>query len=892
MKQQFNGWREVASRLRQVAVSGKSQINGSATKTGQRLNRGQMASLGAIADRIQHSGVVIADEVGMGKTRIAVELAKCVTLAGGRVAILVPPGLGYQWHAELCDGGIEVPLILRSLWQFLAVWKSENELQQQPWFDSPVVVVSHAFTNWKLSEKSDQWRWALLPELYCCWRKRQTGRFPRNYKDNEHLSDTWVRTAARSICGAIPDDQSHVAWQLLDALCEQTTWPGALDGAEYGRDKNLRPWLERSVGLGLGTFDLIIIDEAHKSRGTESGLSKLLANVIQPTVSTRRLAMTATPVELDLSQWRETLSRIGLDSIQLADIKNAVDTYGESVKRVRQSPSSSEARGSYRQSAAVFQRTLSPFLLRRDKREDAAVRLFSERTGLPAHNYRSETEILVEVTGLSPAWKDAVCAAEALSLVTNLIDDSDAKRLRLTLGNGHGISTLLDQSQRDDQLDRAQNAEDDDDRQADSTTNEKGKVDTKRLARAQWWRQLTERSLNTSGDALFEHPAILAAVRSIEQVTEQREKVLVFGRFTQPLRALVDLLNARQMLRALESGIFWPQAKIPKDVGDRDWLAIEVAHRQLESTIQLESLDTILEQQYSKLENERKQFRRDLIENLTAGLAEIAVNRRVGGLFAAFVQSVAQQQADEVDQHPLALVGRALWELVGDRRQHMLPADYANSFVELIGALSVQNEGDTDGNGELDDIETIRLWDTLEARLRDEYKRPQGGFSRLMFGGTKPETRRMMQLAFNRQQSFPMVLVAQSLVGREGLNLHKACKTVVLLHPEWNPGVVEQQIGRVDRVGSLWASQLSAAVQNDQPVDLLPRISIRPVVFQGTYDEHNWKILRERWDDLRAQLHGIVINECSHVLDRDQKKYMEEITEAAPNFSPTAEYPF
>jgi SNF2 family DNA or RNA helicase len=53
------------------------------------------------------------------------------------------------------------------------------------------------------------------------------------------------------------------------------------------------------------------------------------------------------------------------------------------------------------------------------------------------------------------------------------------------------------------------------------------------------------------------------------------------------------------------------------------------------------------------------------------------------------------------------------------------------------------------------------------------------------------------------------VLVAQSVVGREGLNLHRACRTVILLHPEWNPGVVEQQIGRVDRLSSYWEQLLT-----------------------------------------------------------------------------------
>src|SRR5208337_4073033 len=105
------------------------------------------------------------------------------------------------------------------------------------------------------------------------------------------------------------------------------------------------------------------------------------------------------------------------------------------------------------------------------------------------------------------------------------------------------------------------------------------------------------------------------------------------------------------------------------------------------------------------------------------------------------------------------------------------------------------------------------------------------GFARLMFGETRPESRRMIQLAFNRPNSFPRVLVAQSLVGREGLNLHNSCRIVVLLHPEWNPGVVEQQIGRVDRVDSHWCKQLKAAIASNSPVDRLPRIEVRPVIF-------------------------------------------------------------
>jgi hypothetical protein len=129
--------------------------------------------------------------------------------------------------------------------------------------------------------------------------------------------------------------------------------------------------------------------------------------------------------------------------------------------------------------------------------------------------------------------------------------------------------------------------------------------------------------------------------------------------------------------------------------------------------------------------------------------------------------------------------------------------------------------------------------------------------------------------------------VAQSLVGREGLNLHESCRIVVLLHPEWNPGVVEQQIGRVDRVNSRWAKALRQAIDAGRVGADLPRIEIRPIIFKGTYDEHNWNVLRERWDDLRAQLHGEAVPARLRASEDDEgRAILDEIAAVRPNFSP------
>jgi superfamily II DNA or RNA helicase len=884
MNQIFQGWEAVAEHLRQQADT-QEQLAFTKGEDATRLNQGQRATLRAIASRFLRNGVVIADEVGMGKTRIAVEVARCVMNNGGRVAILVPPGLGYQWQAELRDGDInDVPPILRSLYAYLAAWADD----QQPWFAKQAVMISHAFTNWRLGEKAAVWRWALVPELYACWRDMTEARLPRGYHGNDTLADGWIcSNIAKSIAAALPKNRKHPIRRLLDEFAD-VQWPRPLDAAEYSKDGGLRHWIERSVGIGLGAFDLIIIDEAHKSRGIETGLSCLLERVIVPSDTARRLALTATPVELDVSQWLSTLNRLGLDATALAPVQDATSQYAEAVKRVRQAwRSSPEARAVYKIAAARFQETLSPYLLRRDKREDPDVRSFHDRSGLPINAYRKELAISVNTADLSTAWRKAICAAESLSVVTRQSSVPVAKRLRLTLGNGHGITALLDQIKRAED-DRRQEQFDAPNNVNEQMENTGSAADVKRQERAEWWLNTIRQAFDQGDESLFDHPAIKKAVETIEEETHRGQKVLVFGRFTRPLRALVDLLNAREMLRRVQNKEPWPQAKVH---GDRDgdsenseWLAVRAAHRQLMSPLQLETLDETLRIRYERERQRREDFRDCLIAKIEAGWQTHNAGTHFRAIFDAFRCSIdANTAGEKAEQSSLALVARAMMELLESVDAEA--PEYASTFCQLIEAVCDNNDADDD-DYEIDAVEATKLWDEIEVRLKNEYTRTQGGFARLMYGGTSPESRRMIQLAFNRTESFPRVLVAQSLVGREGLNLHKSCRIVVLLHPEWNPGVVEQQIGRVDRVDSHWCNELKKAIDSGTPADHLPRIEVRPVIFHGTYDEHNWKVLRERWDNLRAQLHGDVIPpEFANVNAEDQKLF-EEISNAAPSFSP------
>jgi hypothetical protein len=884
MNQNFGGWEAVGRLLK--ASADKEERNDA------RLNLGQRKSLGAIAERISKNGIILADEVGMGKTRIAVEVARSVVESGGRVAIIVPPGLGYQWQEELRDGALEAPAILRSLWAYLnAPWSDQGA-----WFKKQVVVLSHLFTNWRLSDKSAAWRWALLPELYAHWRSNK-GSYPRGYHQSEELLSARqicpnICIAANSIINAVAASTQKTVRDQMEQLRDETPWPGALDAEEYGRDESLRVWLERAVGLGLGLFDLVIIDEAHKSRGTESGLSRLLDNVILKSEATRHLAMTATPVELDVThQWQGTLSRIGLANWIL--INGTIENYVLSVKELRDRWHNEKIRTTYEDAARNFHGALSPYVLRRDKREDASVQKFKAYSNLSIHDYRKTEDIVVHVEKLASRWRQAICAAESLSIAACNAEDPVTKRLRLTLGSGHGIANWLN--------DKNTMAYDSTDAPKEDCCEEIEPIaEIKRRERVAWWTELIEKAFRQGKDPMFDHPAIMAAVAAIEKETARGEKVLVFGRFTRPMRRLVDLLNAREMLRCLLNQKPWPQAKVHGErTGDADssqWPAARAALKQMSEEIgpiqiKEDDLDRLLGAQYNQIETQRKRLRANLLWKIEEGFRELDAEsveekrsfEKALSVFKGFQRCC--QYSDRSEDN-LVLLVRALFE-IREYTDDVKPIQFAKDFCDLVGATSDKDDPDADANkdGIVDEDESEDLWAIMSERLTEEFKTNQSSYARMMYGNTSLASRRIIQLAFNRASSFTKVLVAQSMVGREGLNLHKCCRIVVMLHPEWNPGVVEQQIGRVDRVGSHWCKQLEQAIAAGCPANQLPRIEIRPVIFRGTYDEHNWKVLQERWDDLRAQLHGIIIPPGCVPDDRESREILERISKAAPNFS-------
>lgn len=105
---------------------------------------------------------------------------------------------------------------------------------------------------------------------------------------------------------------------------------------------------------------------------------------------------------------------------------------------------------------------------------------------------------------------------------------------------------------------------------------------------------------------------------------------------------------------------------------------------------------------------------------------------------------------------------------------------------------------------------------------------------RLANGETDQRIRRRLMRTFN-SPFFPEVLIASSVMS-EGVDLHLDCRHVIHHDLDWNPSELEQRTGRVDRVGSK-AERVGESIVVFEPF------------LAGTQDERVYRVVqdRERW---------------------------------------------
>jgi hypothetical protein len=534
--------------------------------------------------------------------------------------------------------------------------------------------------------------------------------------------------------------------------------------------------------------------------------------------------------------------------------------------------------------AKDFTTALAPFVTRRRRDEDPLVTSFRKGTQLPEgrpHPHRRLQRVQIgwtETVGQSAPWLDVLFAAECMSQsLQGLMLKDTAEWPRAV----HDAYTKLSAGHVSIDL-------------AESSTPlrvpEPGDVDDYtrgKVARAAYWyrrlrkgRERVRKALPCVNGAELdpdaEHPRVLAAVKEIESWTLKHEKVLVFGVFLRPLQLLRDVLNVRHALRAADAA-----RPITHAVHGNAMLGI--ALRQLDRLRAEGALSGRLRS------GNGAEMRRALADSHRAyKRLRDKVRRRARKAVAAWRND------------PLLLVGAPVdRELEGALEDHLVSFvldDFLATTSESDGVTDERFEGltkefveerirpllDELGGKDVDEEQSVFRQESLRALLEDDDSR-QSFHARLLQGATKWETRRYLQAAFNRPGASPRVLIAQSQVGREGLNLHESCRVVVQFHAEWNPAVLEQQIGRVDRKGSLWERLaqhwLDEGCQGEPPF-----VEVRQLVFEGTYDAFQWDRVMRRQHVFDASLFGSLLH--SEAWERAPKDRRDDLLAAAPSFRP------
>jgi ERCC4-related helicase len=827
----------------------------------------------------QQPGQILADEVGMGKTFVALAVAVSVIEAGDRakpVVVMVPPSVGTKWPLEwrkfsrALGAGHEIRATDHSVTsgaEFLKLLDDPAHVRKH------LIFLTHGALNNGLSDPLV--RLAIVqralrsPEL-----ARQRQAFPRwgerviqglyTHRIGERGVESLLsippgrwRNQLKRLHGFDPGDDP-VPRAVLDVLPRldlrhlkeilQSDLPLHSSPNIESRLKRVRSGLTSEVAdvwrKSLRKLDLdlplLILDEAHHTKNPYTRLSGLFANEEARdeadrlrgelgSVFHRMLFLTATPFQLGHSELIEVLHRFNgvrwtdLDrqsyDQQLTDLQHALDASQAAALRldrswgrltaedipshdnwwtqpdaVELSPASAAAADHWvdaREKARAAQHLLRPHVVRHTREDRLKRRLILVGAAIDDHDGAYGHGIAIDGSAVLPF----LLAARAQALVGMLgLRKHRATRAMFADGlassfeaytrtrNPHGLDKELDD--------------------LEITPLEP------LPAEVTWYLdRITQALPDEDDDALARHPKVRATVHRTVELWRSREKALVFCFYVATGRAL-----RRHISKAIEREIVSLGA-------ERLGLPGTDA-----ATVHAE-LDRFRERLFDTDSPSRRYAVQELRSILSSALQgddleqSVALCLRFLRTYSFLVRylDLARPPLDALRDsfETRDASGRTLREVVADfgtfiagreeeERQRFLAA-----LTEIeIGDIAVRDE-----EGEREQlIANVRLANGAVAR----------------------QARERLMLAFNTP-FYPEILIASSVMA-EGVDLHLMCRNVIHHDLDWNPSVIEQRTGRLDRIGS--KGEITG-----HPVNVyLPFI-------EGAQDEKQYRVMhdRERW---------------------------------------------
>lgn len=844
----------------------------------------QRRTAAVILQRLQgQEGVILADQVGMGKTYVALAVAVSEILSANeprQVVVFVPPAVADKWVREwkkfnetLVEHGAGIRCVeypIRSGEDFL------KAIDDPPERRNHLVIVAHTALTSSLKDNfiqlallyyatkgvhgadelrqriakwSDGWR-GIIPN------KKFTpnvvaellGMPPSKWRDgwlkikNEELPDHPVPSvleeaarsmdlsALRNVINELPVRSSADIKNRLERARE------AVDRATQIAWK----FLLSSASLDL---PLLIVDEAHRLKNDATQISKLFAprsddpkNGAFHGVFRRMLFLTATPFELGHNELINVLSRMDAVSHSVRQpLDKRLDALRATLTTAHASALSFDAAWSRiaRSDLAAFD-SWSPDSDVPDSISSAAREAWrhASLTARSRHEMYKALRPWV-IRHERPHRRDYFPgAAISEKDATGGLEISDEAALPFLLA-ARAQSVALDEkgpvrplfaygiASSYEAFGRLGSGGDDDGRDSDVAKEDRGNDALSSYSHSadgrsvRWYRQEIDRVLKDSA-VLEAHTKISATVDKAAELWLQGEKCLIFSWFIRSGKAIEDALNKRI-----------------------DSLITDAARNALQEVNPDQALDRISDRLFRSDSSSYARTRQRLSDALkeAAGgyddvldlVVETGIRHlRTRGYLVRYMPLKPDINDDQVwagiqGENPSKIVLLDRWKLFAERLA------MARKQIEAIEP--------TDKH----DSEFVRIRNALLGAHEEDENASRRGASlhpvRRAYGGTDRHIRERLIALFNTPFA-PELLIASSVMG-EGIDLHQECRFVIHHDLDWNPSVLEQRTGRLDRIGAL-AERMGRNIEVYEPY------------LAGTHDEKMFKVVKDRaqWFDI------------------------------------------
>ena len=340
-----------------------------------------------------------------------------------------------------------------------------------------------------------------------------------------------------------------------------------------------------------------------------------------------------------------------------------------------------------------------------------------------------------------------------------------------------------------------------------------------------WYLEHIDRSLSTvEGGARIEHPKVQATTERAVQLWRKGHKVLIFCHYRATGRALRQNIS-RQLRDEIDR---LAKQKLPHLTDTEVQEELERIARRFDAAGPIRrAVDDALHDLI--LLNTHRSYDDTHAKHI------VEIVRRFLRTPSFLVRYLDLQRLDDPDVFASAIDrddigGLSLRQRITDLSMFLSRLTHENELPAYLDALDrYQTRGHTARDAE-------SIFD------KAEFKESEGRAIlipnvRLANGESSAESRRRLLLTFNTPL-YPEILIASRVLA-EGVDLHLNCRHVIHHDLDWNPSIIEQRTGRLDRIGSH-----SEKVQ--QPIQVyLPYVA-------GTQDEKMYRVVmdRARWFEI------------------------------------------